>query len=30
MTFKDLTALQQQSRNVAHKSTITHMVEMNG
>jgi len=30
MTFKGLTELQEQSRNAAHTSAITHRVEMNG
>jgi hypothetical protein len=30
MTFRELTDLQEQSRNAAHTSTITHRVEMNG
>jgi len=30
MTFRGLTELQEQSRNAAHTSAITHRVEMNG
>jgi hypothetical protein len=30
MTFSELTELQEQSRNAAHTSTITHTVETNG
>jgi len=30
MTFRGLTELQEQSRNAAHMSAITHRVETNG
>jgi len=30
MTFRELTELQEKSRNAAHKSAIMHMVETNG
>jgi len=30
MTFRELTELQEQSRNAAHTSAITHRVETNG
>jgi hypothetical protein len=30
MTFRELTELQEQSRNAAHMSTLTHRVETNG
>ena len=30
MTFRELTELQEKSRNAAHKSAIMHMVEKNG
>jgi len=30
MIFRELTELQEQSRNAAHTSTIMHRVEMNG
>jgi hypothetical protein len=30
MTFRELTELQEKSRNAAHKSAILHRVEMNG
>jgi hypothetical protein len=29
MTFRQVTELQEQSRNAAHRSAITHRVEMN-
>jgi len=30
MTFRELTELQEQSRNATHMSPITHRVETNG
>jgi hypothetical protein len=30
MTFRELTELQEKSRNEAHTSTLTHRVKMNG